>query len=78
MVYTWEARQCGRPTTRIYVDMGGSLGRRPYRVYMGSPTEREAQRQKHVKIHGGPSKREAVLYTLGKPDNAGGPPPGST
>ena len=43
IVYTWEARQCGRPTTRIYVDMKGGLGRRPYCVYMGSPTEREAR-----------------------------------
>ena len=42
---------------------------------MGSPTEREARRQIHVKIHGGRSMPEAVLYTTGKPDNAGGPQP---
>ena len=43
IVYNWEARQCGRPTTRIYIDMKGGLGGRPYGVYMGSPTEREAR-----------------------------------
>ena len=43
MVYTWEARQCGRPTRRIYIDKEASLWRRPHSVYMGSPTEREAR-----------------------------------
>ena len=77
MVYNREARRCGRPATKICVDMEGGLGRRPYRVNMGSPTERDARR-KHVKIHGGPSTREAVLYTTGKPDNAEGPQARST
>ena len=43
-VEAWEARLCGRPTTQIYVDMEGGIGRRPYEVYMGSPAEREARR----------------------------------
>ena len=43
IVYNWEARQRGRPTTRIYIDIKGGLGRRPHCVYMGSPTEREAR-----------------------------------
>ena len=32
----------------------------------------------HVEIPGGPTMREAGLYRTGKPDNAGGPQPGST
>ena len=31
----------------------------------------------HSKTHGGRSMPEAVLYTTGKPDDAGGPPLGS-
>ena len=36
-----EARQCGRPTRRIYIDMEGGQGRRPHHVYKGSPSLRE-------------------------------------
>ena len=61
MVYNWEARQCGRPTTRIYINMEGGLCRRPHCVYKGSPTEREAPWQLHIKIHGGRSMPEAML-----------------
>ena len=32
----------------------------------------------HGKIHGGRAMPEAVLYSTGKPDHAGGPPRGST
>ena len=42
-VYDWEARLCGRPTTKICIDMESKIGRRPYEVYMGSPTGREAR-----------------------------------
>ena len=34
VVYTWEAQQCGRPTTRVYIHMEAGLGRRPSYVYM--------------------------------------------
>ena len=37
------ARLCGRPITKICVDMEGDIGRRPYEVYEGSPTEQEAR-----------------------------------
>ena len=37
------ARQCGRPTRRMYIHMEAGLCRRPYCVYMGSPTMREAR-----------------------------------
>ena len=39
----WEARQCGRPMSSIYVHVEAGLSRRPCGVYMGSPTEREAR-----------------------------------
>ena len=42
-VQAWEARLCGRPTKKIYVDVQCGIGRRPYEVYMGRPTGREAR-----------------------------------
>ena len=78
VVYNWEARRCGRPIRRINIDMEGGQGRRPHCVYKGSPTEREARCLKHIRMHGGRSMPEAVLYTTGKPGNAGGPLKGST
>ena len=36
-------RHCGRLTTRIYIYMEAGLCRRPYCVYKGSPTKREAR-----------------------------------
>ena len=45
MIYKWEARQCGRPTTRICAHMEAGACRRPFGVYMGSPTKREARRK---------------------------------
>ena len=38
-----EALSCGRPPRSIYIHMEGCLCGRPYCVYMGSPTEREAR-----------------------------------
>ena len=43
IVYTREARHRGRPNVKIYMNMEGGLGRRPYCVYKGSPAEREAR-----------------------------------
>ena len=59
-VYKWEARECGRPTTRFNIDMDGGQDRRPHCVYKGSPTQREALVKK-VTMHGGRSMPEAMF-----------------
>ena len=42
IVYDWEARQYGRPTTGLDRDVEASLCPRPYCVPEGRPTMREA------------------------------------
>ena len=39
----WEARRSGEEHNRIYVHWEAGVGRRPYCVHKGSPTEREAR-----------------------------------
>ena len=58
--------------------MEGGLGRRPYCVLWEARQSGRPNNKIDVKIPGGPTMREAGLYTLGKPDNAGSPQPGST
>ena len=43
VVYNWKVQQREKPTARIYIDMEAGLCRRPYCVYKGSPTKREAR-----------------------------------
>ena len=43
VVYNWEARQRGRPTAKIDVYMEADLHRKPFCVYAGSLTQREAR-----------------------------------
>ena len=59
IVYTWEARLCGRPTTRIYVNMEGSLGRRPYCVLWearqsGRPSDKSTLKYTEARLSGRP------------------------
>ena len=43
VVYNWEARPCGTPTTRIDVHLEAGLRRRPDCRSKGSPTKWEAR-----------------------------------
>ena len=72
MVYNWDARQCGRPTRKIYIHVEAGLCRRPYSGHLGSPAQRE-DHFKDLHLHGSRPMPEASLCVQGKPDKAGGP-----
>ena len=68
-----ETRLCGRPNTKLCIDMEDGLCRRPSVVYMGNSREGGGGDAMQCQRRGSRPRSGGILYTNRKPDNAGGP-----